>query len=137
MQSIGISFGSIILLAIVFYFVIKYAVRKAIIEATVYQQELSESVYTDKVLNELALLSSGPYGLGTELFNNLPKEQKDILKPEYKLLTKRFNKLYLSYPYESTKNDFQETVLNLKKDFDLLVDKVRAFEKKNAADESL
>ncbi|MGC6767136.1 DUF6019 family protein [Enterococcus sp. LJL51] len=137
MQSIGISFGSIILLAIVFYFVIKYAVRKAIIEATVYQQELSESVYTDKVLNELALLSSGPYGLGTELFNNLSREQKDILKPEYKLLTKRFNKLYLSYPYESTKNDFQETVLTLKKDFDLLVDKVRAFEKKNAADESL
>ena len=129
MENVGLSLGSMIILVIVFYFVIKYAVRKAIVEAKIYEQEISKSVHTDKAFNEIARIVSGPYGLGTELFNDITKQQTEQLKPEYKMLVKRFSKLYLAYAYENTEPEFHEKITNLKNDFDSLIGKVASFER--------
>lgn len=93
--------GAAILFFAVLYFIIKQAVKKAIIEAKVYEASLTLDVITDREFSELSAIFYGSTGMGTEIFKGLEKEQKKEFKPEWKELSKEFHTLWMKLAYSN------------------------------------
>lgn len=115
MQDFFISIGTIIVAAFVFYFVVKWAVRKAIIEAKVHEGAYTQEVVDDAIFLEISERINGVDGLGTDMFKNLSKDQKDLFKPRFKEISRRYNKLYFH-----TQNNRGSEIVQIKELLDKL-----------------
>ena len=94
MSEFAVNLGSIVVLAVVFYHVIKCAVRKAIIEAKVNEAKYTRDVANDALFLEISECLNGTDGLGTRMFDGLTKEQKQTFMPRFKEISKSFSRLY-------------------------------------------
>lgn len=122
MEEFFISVGSIIVAAFVFYYVIKWAVRKAIVEAKVHEDAYTKEVVDDAMFLEISERINGTDGLGTDMFNGLSKEQKDLFKPRFKEISKPFSRLYFQAPEDRGREiaQIKELLDKLQRDIDAL-----------------
>lgn len=93
MGNISIGFGSILVIAFVFYFVIKWAVKRALIEVKANEQELVLKYRADEMGDKVAWKA----GLtDSDYFKGLAKEAKESFQKERREISEACNATFLS-----------------------------------------
>jgi len=72
---------------------------------------LQNELLSDVEFEKVSTIIYGPYGMGTEIFEGLTKEQKGTFKLAFKEITSRYNKAYMIY----NKNKRNEELSAIKK----------------------
>lgn len=112
MGDISVNLGTMIVAAIVFYFVIKYAVRQAIIEADVKNESLKYQVKVDELLNELTLY---------RLESRVSDSDKKVVLQKLKDINNRSYEIYIA---DMDAQKRYQQMQRLKQEADILVAEV-------------
>ncbi|MGY3777102.1 hypothetical protein [Isobaculum melis] len=93
MENVSIGISSIIVAAFIFYFVIKGAVKKALIEVKANEQELILKYRADEMGDKVALKAGFTDG---DYFKGIAKEAKESFQKERRDISEQCSAIYLS-----------------------------------------